>query len=615
MGELESHLQRRLGKTTREDVNAYGDDDDGACNVTAFVIGKDRRKEIAVTEYGQISAVDVHDQIRGAHYHLQFITLEPNSLFLPVILHADMIFYVHSGSGSLNWVGEEKMNEIKVERGDVYRLHTGSVFYLQSSLESTREKLRIHAIFTNSTDDQNQQRMFSGAYSSVADMVLGFDARVLKSAFKVPREVAEEFKQSKRPPPIVHAPSKNRTDEFTNWGGRIIKALIPEGSSSFELINGKKSKDKKKKKKTKAFNILDKTPDVMNCNGWSTSVNSRKFSRLSGSNMGIFAVNLTQGSMVAPHWNPQASEIAVVTHGMGMIHVVCPSSVNESERKTMRFMVNEGDVFFIARYHPMVQMAYNNGTFVFMGFSTMERDNYPQFLAGQESVLRTLGKNILAMAFNVSEEAVDRLAGSQVDSTILKCLSCAEEEERIMWEEMERKKQEEEARRKKEEEEKERRRREEEEEEARRRQEEEEERRRREEAEKEEEARKRKEEEEEARRKQEEEARKREEEEEARRKQEEEEEEEEEAEARRRHEEEEARRREEEEQEAVRRRQGGGKTEGTRRRGGKKTERTGRGGGWWWWCSFCLMRGLCFPGISFMDGCTADAITLFLNMQ
>ncbi|KAK9113162.1 hypothetical protein Scep_020681 [Stephania cephalantha] len=549
------------------DVSAAADDDDGACNVTAFVIAKDRRKEIAVTEYGQISAVDVHDQIRGAHYHLQFITLEPNSLFLPVILHADMIFYVHSGSGSLNWVGEEKMNEIKVERGDVYRLHTGSVFYLQSSLESTREKLRIHAIFTNSTDDQNQQRMFSGVYSSVADMVLGFDARVLKSAFKVPREVAEEFKQSKRPPPIVHAPSKNRTDELINWGGRIIKALIPEGSSSFELINGKKSKDKKKKKKkTKAFNILDKTPDVMNCNGWSTSVNSRKFSRLSGSNMGVFAVNLTQGSMVAPHWNQRASEIAVVTHGMGMIHVVCPSSVNESESKTMRFMVNEGDVFFIARYHPMAQMAYNNGTFVFMGFSTMERDNYPQFLAGQASVLRTLGKNILAMAFNVSEEAVDRLAGSQVDSTILKCLSCAEEEERIMWEEMERKKQEEEARRKKEEEEKERRRREEEEEEARKRKEEEERRRREEEAE--EEARKRKEEEEEARRKQEEEARKREEEEEARRKQEEEE-------ARKREEEEEARRKQEEE----RQREQEEEEEEARRQREQEEEEGGGGGG------------------------------------
>lgn len=61
------------------------------------VVTKEERRSLVVTEYGEVSATEVSDGIRGL-YHLQFITLEPNSLFLPVLLHADMVFYVHTGA-------------------------------------------------------------------------------------------------------------------------------------------------------------------------------------------------------------------------------------------------------------------------------------------------------------------------------------------------------------------------------------------------------------------------------------------------------------------------------------------------------------------------------------
>lgn len=62
-----------------------------------LVMRKEDRRAVSVSESGSISAVDVRDWVGGANYHLQFITMEPNSLFLPVLLHADMLFYVHSG--------------------------------------------------------------------------------------------------------------------------------------------------------------------------------------------------------------------------------------------------------------------------------------------------------------------------------------------------------------------------------------------------------------------------------------------------------------------------------------------------------------------------------------
>lgn len=55
------------------------------------------RKSLLKTEFGEISAVNFNDGSRFGPYHLQFITLEPNSLFLPVLLHSDMVFYVHTG--------------------------------------------------------------------------------------------------------------------------------------------------------------------------------------------------------------------------------------------------------------------------------------------------------------------------------------------------------------------------------------------------------------------------------------------------------------------------------------------------------------------------------------
>ena len=57
------------------------------------VVEKEKRRLVAYTEAGMVTAVDVAD----AAYRLHFIAMDPGALFLPVQLHADMVFYVHSG--------------------------------------------------------------------------------------------------------------------------------------------------------------------------------------------------------------------------------------------------------------------------------------------------------------------------------------------------------------------------------------------------------------------------------------------------------------------------------------------------------------------------------------
>ncbi|KAG8641311.1 hypothetical protein MANES_13G137200v8 [Manihot esculenta] len=483
------------GESFRREEEGY----DYSGGMRPCMVKKENRKSLMVTEYGEISAVDISSGTRGP-YHLQFMTLEPNSLFLPVLLHADMVFYVKTGSGKLSWADDEReIKRMNIKRGDVYRLHAGSIFFVQSSLEPEREKLRIYAIFSNTEEDVLEPSI--GAYSNIRDLVLGFDKKLLQSAFKVPDDVIEEMTSAIRPPGIVHAVPEKKS-MFLELEARFIEALAGDKDGSFYSINGRK-------KKTKIFNILEADRDVENCNGWSVTVGRGDLKSLRGSNIGIFMVNLTKGSMMGPHWNPMATEIAIVLHGRGMVRVVCSSNLNQTDCKNMRFSVEEGDVFAVPRFHPMAQMSFNNDSFVFMGFSTSTRKNYPQFLAGKSSVLQTLNKEILALSFNVTNTTIDGLLTPQKDAIILDCTSCAEEEETKMEEEMEREKQEEEAREREEERKREEEERKREEEEERKRQEEEERKRREEEERKRQEEEERKREEEEERKQKEEEERRR----------------------------------------------------------------------------------------------------------
>ncbi|KAF2283517.1 hypothetical protein GH714_011641 [Hevea brasiliensis] len=383
-----------------------------------------------VTEYGEISAVDISSGTRGA-YHLEFMTLEPNSLFLPVLLHADMVFYVKAGSGKLSWAEEgREMKRVNLKTGDVYRLRPGSIFFMQSSLEPERQKLRIYAIYSNTDEDVYEPPI--GAYCSIRDLVLGFDKKLL-SAFKVPADVIEEMIGAMRPPAIVPA------DVIEEMIGAmrppaIVPAMQKKKSIFLEL----------EARFTKAL--------TGNKDGSFFSINDRgDLKSLRGSNIGVFMVNLTKGSMMGPHRNPMATDIAIVLHGQGMVKVACSSNLNETKCKNTRFRVEEGAVFAVPRFYPMAQMSFNNDSFVFMGFITSTRKNYPQFLAEKSTVLQTLNKQILALSFNVTDTTIDEFLAPQQGEIILECTSCAEDEDILMKEEMERERQEEERKREEEE--------------------------------------------------------------------------------------------------------------------------------------------------------------------
>ncbi|XP_044370961.1 vicilin-like seed storage protein At4g36700 [Triticum aestivum] len=602
------------------------------------VVEKERRRVVAQSEAGTVTAADVADAA-GTVYRLQFITMDPGALFLPVQLHADAVFYVHSGRGKVTYIqeGGSETSSLEIQRGDVYNLEQGSILYIQSYPNATRERLRIYAIFTSNAincDDPSHPK--SEAYSSVSNLLRGFEVKILRQGFGVSAEVVEAIQSAKSPQSIITYNPDQEKEEKSNWTEEIFNALWGDESP----LNKKKKKDKHKKKdkkddksKSETFNFYSGKPDVKNCFGWSKTMTNKDLQNLKGSNIGMFMVNLTTGSMMGPHWNPKATEIAIVTHGSGIVQVVCPSIPSGTggghghhdeggrgggdhghhdeggrrrgdhghhdeggrgggdhghhdeggrrggdhgqggvECKNSVFRVKEGDVFVVPRFHPMAQLSFNNGSFVFVGFSTHMGENNPQFLAGEHSVLQVIGKEIVALALGQKNTtAVEKLLSAKSGSTIMACISCAEELERkAEQEEQEGGKGE----REREEEERERKQREEEE----RKKREEEERARREKERKQREEEQRKREEEERERREEKERKQREEEERARREKERKEREEEEA-ARREQEEEEERRRREEEEGGGGQGGGGGddpREEEERRR---REEEEGGGGG------------------------------------
>ncbi|CAN6482210.1 unnamed protein product [Victoria cruziana] len=506
----------------------------GALAAHSRFVKREHRKVLSSSESGHVSYVKVGDA-HGRNYQLHFFSLEPSSLLLPVILHSDMVFYVQTGRGNLGWIEESEMQCMSIEQGEVFRLPAGSVFYVTSEPSEMRRQLRLHAIFTNQKDEIAEP--LSGTYSSLTDLVLGFDRKILQTAFRVSDEVMEALGGGRRPPAIVHMEKKEEGDDGKgglNWVNRMVESLTENG------LLGLGGHHHKKDKKHRPFNIFKRKPDFSNFYGWSLAIDHKEYHALKGSNIGLFMVNLTKGSMMGPHWNPKATEIAIVTYGEGMVQIVAP---NETDRYGVRrFKVSEGDVLLSSRYEPMAQMSYDNDSLVFMGFSTMSKRNHPQFLAGSSSVLQTLGEVIVSLSLNANRSDVKQLLSSQMDAIILACPYCAVEEEKLMKDEEEKKREKEWERKREEEEEQ---RREREEEEARRRREEEEERKREEEEKREreeEEARRRRVEEEEERKREEEEKREREEEEEEREREAKKDEEE------RRRKEEERRRREEEEE-------------------------------------------------------------------
>uniref|UniRef100_A0A453I5P5 Cupin type-1 domain-containing protein n=1 Tax=Aegilops tauschii subsp. strangulata TaxID=200361 RepID=A0A453I5P5_AEGTS len=193
------------------------------------------------------------------------------------------------------------------------------------------------------------------------------------------RDVGENGRESEPWRPVGRGNDDERGSGQSTWTWSWRKLMS-------RFIGGELNKKSDKTVRApEPYNLFDHEPSFRNTYGWSISVDKHDYHPLDHSDIGVYLVNLTAGSMMAPHVNPRATEYGVVLAGEGVIQVVFPNG-----SLAMSAEARAGDVFWIPRHFPFVQVASRGGPFVFFGFTTSARRNKPQFLTGPTSVLRMM---------------------------------------------------------------------------------------------------------------------------------------------------------------------------------------------------------------------------------
>ncbi|OMO71215.1 Cupin 1 [Corchorus capsularis] len=397
-------------------------------------------KPVMSSDAGEMRVVQsVSSRIIEKPLHIGFITMEPNTLFIPQYLDSTLILFVRTGEARVGCISKDEMVERRLKIGDLFMIPAGSTFYILNPGEGQR----LHMICSIDPSDSLQlatfQSFFIGGGIYPQSVLAGFGPETLSTALNVSETNLTKLFSKQQEGPFVyltksHAPSiwakfsqleeKDRLNQLKRmidhqeeeeeeedqqqsasaWSWRKLLDSYVWGVEDISL----------KDRKPDSYNIYKSSPDFKNNYGWSIAVDKSHYKALKHSGIGIYLVNLTAGSMMAPHVNPRATEYGIVLRGTGRIQIVYPNGSLAMDAK-----VKQGDVFWVPRYFPFCQIASRTGPFEFFGFTTSSHKNRPQFLAGSNSLIHILNTPELAAAFGVSEETIERIINAQREAVIL----------------------------------------------------------------------------------------------------------------------------------------------------------------------------------------------------
>ncbi|CAN6301002.1 unnamed protein product [Urochloa humidicola] len=421
----------------------------------------DRLEKVVESEGGQVRVVRGQPwppaafACREGLMHIGFITMEPKTLFVPQYLDSNIILFVRRGEVKVGYIYKDELVERKLKMGDVLHIDAGSTFYMIN----TGKGQRLQIICSIDASDSlgfgpPYLSFFLGGAGHPASVLAGFEPKTLAVAFNASYDELARVILAQTRGPIVYytaeepesggeeergqvngreeAVQGSRLREAGAWrpGGRgeeddeecsddarptwswrkLVNRFIGGADATAEA----NKKGKKKGGAPKPFNLYDSEPGFRNTYGWTIAVDKHGYEPLKHCDTGVYLVNLTAGSMLAPHVNPRATEYGVVLGGKGKIQVVFPNG-----SLAMSATVRTGDVFWIPRYFPFCQVAARDGPFEFFGFTTSARRNRPQFLVGASSVLRTMLGPEVAAGFGAREKEFRELVRKQEAALIL----------------------------------------------------------------------------------------------------------------------------------------------------------------------------------------------------
>ncbi|WOL14773.1 vicilin-like seed storage protein [Canna indica] len=419
-----------------------GDDEVNEKSTSPFMLEKS--EQVVKTEAGEVRVVRGFGPAsmleRGAFsissMHIGFILMEPKTLFIPQYLDSSLILFVHRGEAKVGWIYKDELVEKQLKMGDIIHIPAGSTFYMINTSRGQRLHVICSIDNSESLGDGPYQSFFIGGGRRPASVLAGFHMSTLTTAFNITEEEMQMMLGSQYGGPIVLLTSevaermdRRRHRRDTRRKGMLdvfydevqqVEEGVWEWRKLLSNVLGGSSGDRRNKNKggpvraPEPYNLYDRNPDFRNDYGWTLALDEHDYHPLKHSDIGVYIVNLTAGSMLAPHVNPRATEYGVVTRGSGTIQVVFPNGTS-----AMNAEVAEGDVFWIPRYFPFCQIASRSGPLEFFGFTTSARRNRPQFLVGASSVLSKMMGPELAVGFGVTEEQLKEVVNAQREGVIL----------------------------------------------------------------------------------------------------------------------------------------------------------------------------------------------------
>ncbi|XWS28433.1 hypothetical protein CRYUN_Cryun25bG0068500 [Craigia yunnanensis] len=388
-------------------------------------------KPVMKTDAGEMRVVrSLGGRIIEKPLHIGFITMEPKTLFVPQYLDSSLILFVRTGEARVGCIYKDEMVERRLKIGDVYRIPAGSTFYILNPGEGQRLQIICSIDPSESLNLGTFQSFFIGGGTYPTSILAGFGPETLSTAFNVSVSKVRGILSKQQEGPIVYVTKSHAPSIWTKFSQLQEQDRLKHLKSMFQGEHQQEEAEwswwklfntifgiednKMNDKAPDSYNIYKRSPDFRNNYGWSIALDGSDYGPLEDSGIGIYLVNLTAGSMLAPHVNPKATEYGIVLRGTGRIQIVYPNGTLAMDAK-----VKEGDVFWVPRFFAFCQIASRTGPFEFFGFTTSSRKNRPQFLVGANSVLHTLNTPELAAAFGVSEERIRRVINAQREAVIL----------------------------------------------------------------------------------------------------------------------------------------------------------------------------------------------------
>ncbi|PKA51119.1 Vicilin-like antimicrobial peptides 2-2 [Apostasia shenzhenica] len=403
-----------------------------------FILGK--FQQVVKTAGGEVKVVRGHRWKGDLNpMHIGFVSMKPNTLFIPQYIDANMILFVRSGKMKVGWMHKDKVVERRLKSGDISLVPAGSTFYIVNTCDQHKLQIIASIEYSQTLTFGSYQSFFVAGGANPASVLAGFDRKTLTAAFNVSgEELAGLWRQTGGPIVFLNHETISRIensssneeeaiDEDDNYENESTADQLREMEEEEEeeeedgddeerpwswrkILKPLMEKVKERRRHrparstTKAFNLYNKERDFENSYGWTLAVDEHDYKPLATSGVGVYLVNLSEVT----------SEYGVVLGGSGEIQVVFPNGST-----AMNAAVEEGDVFWIPRYFPFCQLASRGAHMEFFGFTTSARRNRPQFLAGASSVLRSMPAPELAAAFDVSEEELGRVLKAQEEKVIL----------------------------------------------------------------------------------------------------------------------------------------------------------------------------------------------------